>query len=216
MMNWVALLRQGKIGPEKVARGLDVLQRSGEAQAKLIADILDVSRIVSGRLRLQAEHLDLSRVVADAAEAVAAAAQAKGVALEIPARQAPMPIVGDAGRLHQVVWNLLANGVKFTPAGGRVSVALERRDGHAQLAVMDTGEGIGADFLPFVFDRFRQAERVQTRRYGGLGLGLAIVKHLVEAHGGHVEASSEGRGRGARFVVTLPLATADDAAEGGP
>lgn len=206
MMNWVALLRQGKVGPAQVAKGLDVLQRAGEAQARLIDDILDMSRIVSGRLRLRPRLVELSDVVREAVETVRAAADAKHVTLEAAHEPGGARVLGDPERLQQVVWNLLANAVKFTPDGGRVRVGLERRDTHAALVVRDTGEGIAPEFLPYVFDRFRQAEPVARRRHAGLGLGLAIVKHLVEAHGGHVEAQSEGVGRGATFVVRLPLA----------
>lgn len=206
MMNWVALLRQGKIGPEQVARGLDVLQRSGESQARLIDDILDVSRIVSGSLRLQPQPVEVADVVRDATETVRPAADAKRVRIHVTCDGAGTRVVGDPARLQQVVWNLLANSVKFTPEGGHVHVRLERTPQEVQLVVTDSGEGIAPEFLPFVFDRFRQAERVAKRRHAGLGLGLAIVKHLVEAHGGQVEAQSEGRGRGATFVVRLPLA----------
>jgi signal transduction histidine kinase/PAS domain-containing protein len=205
MMNWIALLRQGKIGPEQVSRGLEVLQRSGEAQARLIDDILDVSRIVSGRLRLQPQPVELSDVVRDAVDTVRPAADAKRVRLEVADEAAGTRVLGDPARLQQVVWNLLSNGVKFTPEGGRVAVLVERNAQEARIVVTDTGEGISPEFLPFVFDRFRQAERVANRRHTGLGLGLAIVKHLVEAHGGSVEAQSEGRGSGATFVVRLPL-----------
>jgi len=205
MMNWVALLKQGKIGPEQVARGLDVLQRSGETQARLIDDILDVSRIVSGSLRLQPQPVEMADVVRDATETVRPAADAKRVRIDV-ACGAGARVVGDPARLQQVVWNLLANGVKFTPEGGHVAVRLERTPEEVLLVVTDSGEGITPEFLPFVFDRFRQAERVAKRRHAGLGLGLAIVKHLVEAHGGQVEAQSEGRGRGATFVVRLPSA----------
>ena len=205
MMNWIALLRQGKIGPEQVSRGLEVLQRSGEAQARLIDDILDVSRIVSGRLRLQPQPVELSDVVRDAVDTVRPAADAKRVRLEVADEAAGTRVLGDPARLQQVVWNLLANGVKFTPEGGRVSVLVERKAQETRIVVTDTGEGIAPEFLPFVFDRFRQAERVANRGHTGLGLGLAIVKHLVEAHGGSVEAQSEGRGSGATFVVRLPL-----------
>ena len=206
MMNWVALLRQGKIGPEQVARGLDVLQRAGESQARLIDDILDVSRIVSGRLRLQPQRVELADVVRDAVETVRPAAEAKRVRLEVASDAGDARVVGDPARLQQVMWNLLSNGVKFTPEGGRVTVRLEHTAQEATIVVTDSGEGIAPEFLPFVFDRFRQGERVATRRHSGLGLGLAIVKHLVEAHGGQVEARSEGRGMGATFVVRLPLA----------
>jgi PAS domain S-box-containing protein len=206
MMNWVALLRQGKIGPEQVARGLDVLQRAGETQARLIDDILDVSRIVSGRLRLQPQPVDLAEVVRDAVETVRPAADARRVRLEMAGDADGVRVVGDPGRLQQVVWNLVANGVKFTPEGGWVAVRLEQTAEDARIVVTDSGEGIAPEFLPFVFDRFRQAERVANRRHTGLGLGLAIVKHLVEAHGGQVEARSDGRGRGSTFSVSLPLA----------
>jgi PAS domain S-box-containing protein len=206
MMNWVAVLRQGKVGPDRITHALEVLQRSGQAQAKLIDDILDMSRSVTGRLRLELAPLDLAGVVTQALEAVRPAAEARKLAVEATLDPAAGPIVGDFHRLQQVVWNLLANAVKFTPEGGAVRVRLDRGSGVVRVVVADTGEGIASEFLPFVFERFRQADQTQARRHSGLGLGLAIVKHLVEAHGGRVTASSEGQGRGSTFIVTLPVA----------
>jgi PAS domain S-box-containing protein len=206
IMNWVALLRQGKITPEQTSRGLDLMQRAGESLARLIDDILDVSHIVSGRFRLEPRPVELAEVVRGAVDTVRPAAEAKRVRLEVAGDARDARVVGDPARLQQVGWNLLANAVKFTPEGGRVVIEVERTAEEARLLVSDSGEGIAPEFLPFVFERFRQAERVATRRHAGLGLGLAIVKHLVEAHGGQVEAQSEGRGHGATIVVRLPLA----------
>jgi PAS domain S-box-containing protein len=204
MMNWIHVLRQGKLAPERVTRALDVLKRSGEAQAKLIDDILDVSRAVTGRLRLEVRPVDLLRVVAEALESARPAAEAKQIALEPALDRGVGLVAGDAQRLQQVVWNLLANAVKFTPAGGRITVRLQRVGDEAHVVVDDTGVGIAPGFLPYVFERFRQATRGAGRQ-GGLGLGLAIVKHLVEAHGGRVLATSDGPGHGARFTIALPV-----------
>jgi signal transduction histidine kinase len=205
MMNWVGVLRQGKLSADRLTHALDVLQRSGEAQAKLIEDLLDVSRAVSGRLHLDARPVNLAQVVGGALEAVRPAAEGKGIRLTSDIDAEVGYLLGDPVRLQQVAWNLLANSVKFTPPGGCVTVRVERHPPEARLVVSDTGDGISPEFLPHVFERFRQADHVATRRHGGLGLGLAIVKHLVEAHGGRVEARSDGRGKGAEFVVRLPL-----------
>jgi signal transduction histidine kinase len=206
IVGWVHLLRGGRLAPDTAAHALEVVARNAEAQNQLIADILDVSRIVSGRLRLEVSAVDLAHVVSAALDTVRPAADAKGVRLEsaLQAGEAAT-VAGDPGRLQQVVWNLLSNAIKFTGEGGTVSVQLEVTAAQARLTVTDSGVGIRPDFLPHVFQLFRQADSSSTRAHGGLGLGLAIVRHLVELHGGTVQAWSAGTGQGARFTVELPL-----------
>jgi PAS domain S-box-containing protein len=208
LLNWAYLLRSPNLDPASAERALDAIERSTKTLGQLIEDLLDVSRIVTGKLRLQARPVRLAGVIRSAIEAVEAAALAKAVVLE--ARIDPdLPVVlGDPDRLQQVLWNLLSNGIKFTPRGGRVTVTVTGREGEMVMAVADTGAGIKPEFLPHVFERFRQAESSTNRAYGGLGLGLAIVRHLVELHGGSVSVASEGEGRGATFTVRLPVAAA--------
>ena len=205
ILTWVTLLRGSGLDEERKARALDTIERNTRLQAKLIDDLLDVSRIISGKMRLDVALVDLVRVVEDPLEAVRPAAEAKGVALEALVDAGIGPVLGDAGRLQQVVWNLLSNAVKFTPKGGRVRVSLGEAGSQARIRVSDSGRGIEPEFLPHVFERFRQADSSTTRAEGGLGLGLAIVRHLVELHGGTVEVESPGLGRGATFTVWLPL-----------
>ena len=181
-------------------------------QTRLVNDLLDVSRAISGKLRLDVRPVELGPVISEAVESMQPAADAKGVRLETSLDATAGPISGDGERIQQIVWNLTSNAIKFTPRGGRVLVALKRSDSHAQIVVSDTGCGISSDFVPFVFDRFRQGEAGTTRQHGGLGLGLAIVRHLVELHGGVVRVESAGLGHGAAFTVTLPLLPADHAA----
>ena len=210
MMAWVAALKRKKLTEEHAARALDILERTGRAQAKLVDDLLEVSRIVTGRMRLERRSMDLVPVIEAAIAALRPDADARGIRIEAALDPHVAPVDGDPERLQQVVWNLVSNALKFTPRGGHVEVALERQDGLARIAVTDTGEGIHADFLPHVFDAFRQAHAAgATKRQGGLGLGLTIVRRLVELHGGAVEASSGGEGHGATFVVMLPLAAPD-------
>lgn len=204
ILGWSTLMRGGTLTEKLVHDGVQVIERNARAQAKLIEDLLDMSRIISGRIPLEVQPVDLRQVMEAACEAVKPGADAKGVRLERAFDARTDPLLGDPIRLQQVAWNLLNNAVKFTPRGGSVWVRLERTVDEARIIVEDTGEGIRPDFLLHVFDRFRQADGTTTRRHGGLGLGLAIVKQLVELHGGEVSASSEGVGRGARFVVTLP------------
>jgi CheY-like chemotaxis protein len=185
---------------------LETIERNAQAQAQLIEDLLDVSRIISGKLRFESRLLQLQTVVHAAIEAVRPAAEAKDIIIEADYDPSVDSIFGDSTRVQQIIWNLLTNAVKFTPPGGRVQVKLERRDAVAVVSVKDSGAGISPKFLPYVFERFRQADGTTTRRQGGLGLGLAIVSHLVEMHGGTVEAQSEGLDRGSTFVVTFPLA----------
>jgi signal transduction histidine kinase len=205
ILTWVTLLRSGRVDAARTPHALEVIERNTRLQVKLIDDLLDVSRIISGKMRLEVGLVDLAVVLNAALDAVRPAAEAKGIRL-ISAPVAPFgPISGDAGRLQQVVWNLLSNAVKFTPRGGRVEVELDTEDSRAQIRVRDNGRGIDPAFLPYIFERFRQADASSTRAEGGLGLGLAIVRQLVELHGGTVVAESAGPGQGATFIVSLPL-----------
>jgi len=211
ILGWARLLRGGNL-PEGTAGGaLETIERNARAQSQLIDDLLDVSRIVTGKLRLDTRPIEIGRIIEAAVESVRPAARAKNIRLEVELEPLGGPLLGDAGRLQQVAWNLLSNAVKFTPEGGRVGVLLRRAGPHAEVRVEDTGQGIGADFLPHVFDRFRQADGSTTRSHGGLGLGLAIARHLVELHGGAISADSDGEGRGASFTVRLPLPAAPSA-----
>src|SRR5713226_3957685 len=206
ILGWTRMLRTGAVhGDEKLQRVLETIERNARAQTQLVEDILDVSRIIAGKLRVQVQHIDLRSVICSAVDAVRPAAEAKQVELALDLRDEASDFHGDPHRLQQVVWNLLSNAIKFTPGRGRVVVELRRSNGHVEIAVSDTGVGIARDFLPHVFDRFRQADSSSTRMQGGLGLGLAIVRHLVELHGGMVRAESEGEGKGARFTVRLPV-----------
>ncbi len=204
VIGWTHLLRAGQIAPADTARALEIVERNAQAQVQLIDDLLDVSRIVTGKLRVNLSPTMLVPVVEAALNVVLPAAEAKGVSIERSFEPTDMLISGDAARLQQMIWNLFSNAIKFTPAGGRVVVKLVRRTAHIALSISDNGMGIPAEFLPHVFDRFRQADASITRQHGGLGLGLAIVRHLVELHGGTVAAESAGAGQGATFVVTLP------------
>ncbi len=211
MLGWLAMLRGGKASADMFARGLETIDRNAKSQAKLIEDLLDVSRIITGKLRLDVQPVELRVVIQAAAEVVRPAADAKEIRLQLSFDPDAGPVSGDSQRLQQIVWNLLSNAVKFTPRGGRVEVRLERVDSHVEISVSDTGQGISPEFMPHLFERFRQADSSYTRRHGGLGLGLAIVRHLVELHGGTVLAQSAGEGRGAVFTVHLPIQTAQDA-----
>ena len=206
ILGWAKVLLRKKDDPEMLDRGLDAINRNAVAQARLIEDLLDMNRIVSGKVRLDVQPTDLASVVDAAVEAARPSAEAKEIRLRKIVDPLAGPVSGDPNRLQQVLWNLLTNAVKFTPKGGRVEVVLQRVNSHLELSVADSGIGIRADFLPLVFDRFRQADSSTTRSHGGLGLGLSIVKQLVELHGGTVRAKSDGDGRGATFLVSLPLA----------
>ncbi|HWS89531.1 MAG TPA: PAS domain-containing protein [Pyrinomonadaceae bacterium] len=205
ILGWARLLADGQVGPEKAAGAFGAIYRNARMQAQLIDDLLDVSRVITGKLRIEVVPVNLASVVEAAAAVVRPAAEAKGVALGVSLGGEELTVNGDPARLQQVVWNLLSNAVKFTPAGGRVEARVGRAGSQMEVAVSDTGQGIGAEFLPHVFERFRQAEMGTTRRHGGLGLGLAIVRHLVELHGGTVKAESEGEGKGSTFTVRLPV-----------
>jgi len=205
ILGWARMLRSGQLGASDYARGLASIERNASAQVQLIEDILDGSRIITGNLQLEIRPLDLTALVHAAVDAVRLEADAKGITLQLELDPAAARVVGDPDRLQQVIWNLASNAVKFTPKGGRIDVRLARVGTSIELSVSDSGQGISAEFLPHVFERFRQAEGSTTRRHGGLGLGLALVHHLVEAHGGGVRAESAGAQRGARFIVTLPV-----------
>jgi signal transduction histidine kinase/ActR/RegA family two-component response regulator len=206
ILGWAQILKTDVGDADKVAQAVEVIERNARLQAHMIADLLDVSRILSGKMRLHVQPVDLAAVIDAALDAVAPAANAKGVRIERVLEPMDDVVNGDAGRLQQVVWNLLTNAVKFTPRGGKVQVVLARVNSHVEVRVSDTGEGIAPEFLPKLFERFRQADATTARVHGGLGLGLALVKQLVELHGGKVTAASDGLGRGAMFSVHLPLA----------
>jgi CheY-like chemotaxis protein len=205
ILGWARMLRAGTLAESDVPRALETIERNAHAQAQLIEDLLDVSRIVSGKLRLEMRPVDIAEVIEEAVDTVRPTADARGITLTVVIGHVG-PVSGDAQRLQQVIWNLLSNSIKFTPQGGRVDLRVEQAASMVRIAVTDTGQGIDPEFLPHVFDRFRQASSTpgQTRRKG-LGLGLAIVRHLVEAHAGTVSASSEGAGRGATFAVEIPV-----------
>jgi signal transduction histidine kinase len=205
MLGWVQLMRVHADDRELRDRALEVVERNARTQVQIVADLLDVSRIITGRMRLAFEPVNLEDVARAGCSSLEATAAAKGVQLQIDAEPLRGVVYGDAERLRQVVWNLVSNGIKFTPAGGRIAVAVSQQEWSAEISVADTGVGIAPDLLPFVFDRFRQGDSSLTRPFGGLGLGLALVRHLVELHGGSVRATSEGPNSGARFIVRLPI-----------
>ena len=202
---WARMLRRGRLNTTESSRALDIIERSAKSQNQLIDDLLDVSRIITGNMRLNVCPIALGSVVEAAVEVVRPAVEAKGIYLSVTLDPSAEPVSGDAERLQQVVWNLLSNAVKFAPNGGQVKVKLRRVNRYVEITVSDNGHGINPEFLPYVFDRFRQEEGGMNRQKGGLGLGLAIVRHIVELHGGTVQAMSEGLGKGATFTVTLPV-----------
>ncbi|HKP71358.1 MAG TPA: ATP-binding protein [Pyrinomonadaceae bacterium] len=205
MMGWAELLKLGMLDEAGQRHALDVIESSARAQAQLIGDLLDISRIISGKLRLDVQPTELPPIIEAAMDVVHPAAEAKSIRLAARYGRNVGAVSGDPDRLQQVVWNLLSNAVKFTPEGGRVEVTLKRAGSQAEIVVTDNGAGISPEFLPHVFERFRQADSTSTRKHGGLGLGLAIVRHLVELHGGTVEVESDGDGRGTTFRIRLPL-----------
>jgi len=205
ILGWTSMIRDGKLDEKSMETGITAIEQSARAQAQLIDDLLDVSRIVAGKLALEPKRTDLADVVRASVDTIALAAEKKNVQLEVVLPPSPLVMTADAARLHQVVTNLLANAVKFTPRDGTVRIELTRDENDAVLTVSDTGIGIEAEFLAFVFDRFTQADTSFTRGYSGLGLGLAIARHLVELHGGTISAASEGKDKGSTFTVRLPL-----------
>lgn len=212
ILGWTQMLKNGIVGYEQLPKAIETIERNSRSQAQLVEDLLDVTRIARGKLRLNVNPVELPSIVETAIDTVRPAAEARSVEIEKRFDEHPALVSGDAERLQQIVWNLLSNAIKFTPKGGRVTVRLERAEDAAQITVTDTGKGIEPEFLPYVFERFRQADGTTTRKQGGLGLGLAIVKHLVELHGGEISAESEGVGKGAVFTVRLPLRALREAA----
>jgi CheY-like chemotaxis protein len=198
------MLQNNGLDPNAANRGMEAIYRNARSQAQLIDDLLDVSRIITGKLLLNTREVLLIDVLQAAIETMRPAIEAKEIDLQLAFTETPV-ILGDFDRLQQVFWNLISNAVKFTSQNGKIEVRLEALNSHAQITVSDTGKGIGASFLPYVFERFRQADGTTTRQYGGLGLGLAIVRHIVELHGGTVQVSSDGDDRGTNFIVKLPL-----------
>ena len=206
IISWADLIRTAPADAARVERGLEIIARNARTQAQLVGDLLDLSRIVSGKLRLEIQRVAVLEIVEAAVEAMRPSAEARGIALKLLIEPISQPVHGDASRLQQVIWNLLSNAVKFTPRGGHVQVVVARVDSELEISVSDDGQGIDPAFLPHVFGRFRQADASSAREHGGLGIGLALVKELVELHGGTVIARSEGIGRGASFVVRVPIA----------
>jgi PAS domain S-box-containing protein len=214
ILGWVHVLLTGRATETEKLQGLETISRNARAQGKLIEDLLDMSSIISGKLRLDMQPLSAATFIDAAVETIQPTAEAKGIRLTKRLDPDAVSLRGDTSRLQQVVWNLLSNAVKFTPEGGRVDVELRRDGSHCEISVTDSGQGMSAEFLPFVFDRFRQADASIRRKYRGLGIGLAIAKQLVELHGGTIDVQSEGEGKGSRFCVSLPLALSHDRTEG--
>ena len=210
VLGYAQMVRAGVIAPQRLPAVLDTIERNARAQEQLISDLLDVSRIITGRFRVELRPMDVTAVVREALETVTPAAIAKGVRLHAALDPTALPIAGDAQRLQQVVWNLLSNAIKFTPRDGHVQIQVVHHAAHVELTVTDTGEGIAPEFVPQLFQRFRQGDGTVRRRHGGLGLGLAICRYLVEAHGGRIDAMSPGQGQGTTVRVELPLLIADD------
>jgi len=204
VLGWAAILRSRAVPPDKIATAVEAIERNARIQSRLVEDLLDVSAIVTGKMRLNVQPVIPATVVEAAVTTARPAADAKGIALGVQLAEESREIAADPDRLQQIVWNLLSNAIKFTPHGGRVDVRLQQNNGHIELEVRDTGEGIAPEFLPHVFDRFSQADGSFTRQHGGLGLGMAIVRHLAELHGGDVTASSPGLGQGTSVTVRLP------------
>ena len=205
ILGWSQMLRQGTLDKNATKNALESIERNARAQAQLVSDLLDISRVITGKLRINARPVDITTSLDSALESIRPAVDAKQIQIEVEREPYATVVTGDADRLQQVIWNLLSNAVKFTPRGGRVMVRVARGDSQLEIAITDTGAGISKEFLPFIFDRFTQADTTTSRRHAGLGLGLAIVRHIVELHGGTVTAESDGVGRGATFRVTLPV-----------
>ena len=213
ILGWAGLMRAGKLDASGVKQAVETIERNAKSQAKLIEDLLDFSRIISGKLRLEVGPVELSSVIETAIDVVRPAADAKEIRLQLVLDPNAGPVTGDAERLQQILWNLLSNAIKFTPKGGCVQIRLARINSHVEINVSDTGQGISPEFLPFVFERFLQADNTMTRRHGGVGLGLAISRHLTELHGGTISAHSPGEGRGATFTLKLPLISVYESAD---
>jgi PAS domain S-box-containing protein len=213
ILGWSNMLLTGKLKAESHDRALEIIHRNAQSQNQLISDLLDVSRIISGKLRLDLRTVELTPIIEAAIEATRPAVEGKGICINTSLDRHAGPINGDADRLQQVIWNLLTNAIKFTPQGGQIFVKSESIAAHVEITVQDSGIGISREFLPHIFERFRQADRGINRTHGGMGLGLSIVRQLVELHGGTVRAASEGEGKGATFVVRLPFVALKEEAE---
>ena len=211
MLGWVRLLKTNRDSEEIFDKAVDAIERSAVTQTKFVEDLLDITRIVNGTIRLTMRTFVLNQLTLIGSDAIRPVAEAKSISLSYEAPDEELAVHGHSERVQQILNNLLSNAVKFTPEGGSISLTLEKVGGRARISVSDTGQGIPAEFLPRVFERYKQANNSTTNRKGGLGLGLAIVKHLVELHGGNIAASSEGEGKGSTFSVTVPLATSADA-----
>jgi signal transduction histidine kinase len=205
IFGWAQLLRMDRPSAETIQEGIEVIDRNVRLQTQLIEDLLDTSRIISGKIRLDIQQVELPELIDNAIESIRPAADAKSLRVERVIDPLAGRVSGDPGRLQQVIWNLLTNAIKFTPQGGKIQVVLERAESHVELSVIDSGQGIEAEFLPYLFERFSQGDASTTRKHGGLGLGLSIVKTLVELHGGTIGARSDGSGKGSTFVIQLPL-----------
>ncbi|HEX8773230.1 MAG TPA: hybrid sensor histidine kinase/response regulator [Pyrinomonadaceae bacterium] len=205
ILGWARMLKAGELDETSSLRAMDIIERNAESQTQLIEDLLDFSRIISGKLRLDVRRVELVSIIEAAIDVMRPAADARGIRLQVVLDPRAGPVSGDPERLQQVLWNLLSNAIKFTPKGGRVQVRLARINSSVEITVSDTGQGISAEFLPYVFERFRQADHTTTRRFGGLGLGMAITKHILELHGGTIRAESPGEGQGATFILRLPV-----------
>lgn len=206
MLGWTMLLREGAISHAEQRKAIDIIERNMKIQTQIIEDMLDVSSMTTGKLRVEVKPTDLSAIISGAMDSIRPEASRHSLVLQMDIPETEVIVNGDPERLHQVLWNLLSNAIKFTPAGGRIKAVLKIKESLAEISIADTGKGINADFLPYVFDRFRQEERALTRSHRGLGLGLAIVRYIVEQHGGAVHVDSRGPGLGSTFTVTLPLA----------
>jgi len=216
ILGWAQLLSRSTISREDLTEGIESITRNARTQAKIIDDLLDMSRIISGKIRLELQSLDLAGIVETAVGSIAPMASTREVSITTSIGLTPAPIVGDPARLHQVMWNLLSNAVKFSPVGGLVQVVLDRIDLQIQIQVIDNGQGIRPEFLPHLFERFRQQDGTSTRKHGGMGLGLSIARQLIELHGGTIRAASEGEDKGSTFAIRLPLRIADRSSSGQP
>jgi hypothetical protein len=205
ILGWVQMLKMDGADKQDVRTAVQMIESSTRVQARLVEDLLDVSRIIAGKLRIELRAVELGPVIEDVVETFRTRAEENKLELDASVAEMPLSVYGDETRLHQIIWNLLSNAIKFTPAGGTVRVSLERQQSSAIVRVTDTGKGIDPGFLPFVFERFRQADNTTTRQQSGLGLGLAIVQHLVDLHHGKVAVTSDGENQGATFTVTLPV-----------
>jgi signal transduction histidine kinase/ActR/RegA family two-component response regulator len=205
ILGWSRLLEEGSLDDQLAIQAIETIRRNAKAQAQIVDDILDVSRIITGNLYVDLHPIEIMPVIEAAINVVRPTADTKGIRIETEFDSTPIVVSGDANRLQQVIWNLVSNAVKFTPSGGHVNLSLCRLDSAIEIRIVDTGQGISGSFLPYVFDRFRQADSTTTRQHGGLGLGLAIARHLLEIHGGTITAESSGEGQGATFTIRLPL-----------